>query len=298
MSMTNIVKTPLQPYLPRTGAPASARDARHLGTAILIAVFVALFALSLPSARGAEAVNQPAPPHIGFLATPASAVYLGMPAQEATRVLGDAAKETDFVADGAALRKLEFSGSIPGRVILSDGKVSRVTLDAFVEEDALPPFIRKAWPGFAASAVRRVLGEPTDVLHHGFFGINIDQWVFSRAGEADVSVFFRDGRLVARTVGRDVPANLFRVALPSPPAAESEGRMPTPRLGMTAGDIAGLYGPVKYRVDYVINGQPASRVVFETRNKGRFAGATFVDGVAIGLEDLGGMPDDPTFQGR
>jgi hypothetical protein len=136
------------------------------------------------------------------------------------------------------------------------------------------------------------------MLHHDFFGINIDQWVFSRAGEADVSVFFRHGRVVARTVGREVPANLFRVALPSPPAAESEGPMPTPRLGMTAGEIKEFYGPVKYRVDYVINGQPASRVVFETRNKGTFAGVTFVDGVAIGLEDLGGMPDDPTFQGR
>ena len=296
--MTNIVNTPLQPYLPRTGALALARDARRLGTTILTAVSVAAFALSLPSARGAEAVNQPAPPHIGFLATPASALYLGMPAQEATRVLGDAAKETNHVADGTTVRKLEFSGSIPGQVILSDGKVSRVTLDAFVEEDALPSFVRKAWPGLAASAVRRVLGEPTDVLHHGFFGINIDQWVFSRAGEADVSVFFRDGRVVARTVGRDVPANLFRVALPSPPAAESEGPIPTPRLGMTAEEIKEFYGPVKYRVDYVINGQPASRVVFETPDKGTFAGVTFVDGVATELEDLRDMPNDPTFQGR
>jgi hypothetical protein len=181
---------------------------------------------------------------------------------------------------------------------LSDGKVSRVTLDAFVEEDALPSFVRKTWPGLAASAVRRLLGEPTDVLRHGFFGINVDQWVFSRAGEADVSVFFRDARVIARTVGREVPANLFRVVLPSPPAAESEGPMPTPRLGMTAGDITELFGPIKYRVDYVINGQPASRVVFETRDKRTFAGVTFVDGVATGLEDLRGMPDDPTFQGR
>jgi len=293
---------PLQPYLPRAGAPASVRNARHLGTTILnlarVAISVAVFALPPFSAQGAEAINQPAPPHISFLATPASALYLGMPAQEATRILGDAAKETDFVADGTTVRKLEFSGSIPGQVILSDGKVSRVTLDAFAAEDALPSFVRKAWPGLAASAVRRVLGEPTDVLHHGFFGINIDQWVFSRAGEADVSVFFRDGRLVARTVGREVPANLFRVALPSPPAAESEGPLPTPRLGMTAGDITELYGPVKYRVDYVINGQPASRVIFETPDKGMFAGVTFVDGVAIGLEDLGGTPEDPTFQGR
>ena len=147
-------------------------------------------------------------------------------------------------------------------------------------------------------AVRRVLGEPADVVHHTFFGINVDQWVFVRAGEAAVSVFFRDGRVVARGVGRDVPANLFRVDLPSPPESGSEGSVSTPRLGMVAGDIAKLDGPVKYRVDYVVNGQAASRVVFELRGKGTFAGITFVDGVATGLEDLGRFPDDPIFQGR
>ena len=135
-------------------------------------------------------------------------------------------------------------------------------------------------------------------LSHGFFGINVDQWVFARPGEAEVSVFLRDGRIVARAVGRDVPQDLFRVDLPSPPKPESEGRTPTPRLGMMASDIATLYGPVKYRVDYVVNGQAASRVVFELRGKGTFAGITFVDGVATGLEDLGRFPDDPIFQGR
>ena len=74
--------------------------------------------------------------------------------------------------------------------------------------------------------------------------------------------------------------------------------MSTPHLGMVAGDIANLYGPVKYRVDYVVNGQSASRVVFELRGKGTFAGVTFVDGVVTELEDLGRLPDDPVFQGR
>jgi hypothetical protein len=61
---------------------------------------------------------------------------------------------------------------------------------------------------------------------------------------------------------------------------------------LTAGEIAKLYGPVKFRVDYVVNSQPASCVVFETRDNGTFAGVTFVDGIAIGLEELGRMPDD------
>ena len=296
------VEAPLQRHLQQAPALTSTRATRHLGRTILnmarVATSAAAIALSLPSAQGAETVNAPAPPHVGALATPASQLFLGMPAQDARRVLGEPAKETDFVT-GTETRKLEFWGAIPGEVVLSDGKVSRVTLDAFgMERDALPPFLRKAWPGLAESALRRVLGEPTDVFHHTFFGINVDQWVFARPGEADVSVFLRDGRVVARAVGRDVPEHLFRVELPSPPEPASEGQLPSPRVGMMASDIAKLYGPVKFRGDYVVNGQAASRVVFEPRGKGTFVSVTFVDGIATELDDLGRLPDDPTFQGR
>ncbi|MGY8664214.1 NAD(P)/FAD-dependent oxidoreductase [Bradyrhizobium sp. UFLA05-109] len=295
---------PLRPDLPHAEPLTSMRGARHLGKTMLtmarVVVSAAAFALSLPSAQAAERVNVPAPPHVGFLATPASKLYLGMPAGDALRALGEPAKDRDFATGGTTkTRKLELSGSIRGQVVLSDGKVSRVTLDPFgVETDALPSSLRKAWPGLADSAVRRALGEPADVLHHTFFGVNVDQWVFTRAGEADVSVFFRDSRVVARAVGRDIPEGLFRADLPSEPNAESEGPMPTPRLGMTASEIAELYGPVKFRVDYVVNGQPASRVVFEPRGTGTFAGVTFVDGVATELEDLGRLLDDPVCQGR
>jgi hypothetical protein len=50
-----------------------------------------------------------------------------MPAQDARRVLGEVAKEAEIVT-GTETRKLEFLGSIPGQVVLSDGKVSRVPL--------------------------------------------------------------------------------------------------------------------------------------------------------------------------
>jgi hypothetical protein len=39
-------------------------------------------------------------------------------------------------------------------------------------------------------------------------------------------------------------------------------------------------------------------VVFEPRGTGTFAGVTFVNGVATGLEDFGRLLDDPVFQGR
>jgi putative flavoprotein involved in K+ transport len=293
------VDAPLQPDLPQSEALIATRQApqrKTIPTMARVAISAAAFALSLSSAQ-AETVN-PAPPHVGILATPASQLYLGMLAQDAGRVLGEPAKQADCMT-GIETRRLEFAAPIPGEVVLSDGKVSRVTLDAFgMEKDALPSFLRKAWPGLAENAARRILGEPSDIVRHKLFGINIDQWVFARTGEADVSVFLREGRVVGRAVGRDVPQHLFRVDLPSPPEPESESPLPTARLGMTAGEIAKLYGPVKFRVNYVANGQDASRVVFEPRDKGTFVGVTFVDGIATGLEDLGRLPDDPTFQGR
>ena len=55
--------------------------------------------------------------------------------------------------------------------------------------------------------------------------------------------------------------------------------MTTPHVGLRASNIEELYGAVKFGVDYVFNGQPASRVVLETA----YAGVTFVDGVVTEL---------------
>jgi len=67
---------------------------------------------------------------------------------------------------------------------------------------------------------------------------------------------------------------------------------------MTASEVAAFYGAEEFRIDYVFNGQSASRVVFETRGKDAFASFTFVDGVVTEFEDLGRLPDDASFQGR
>jgi hypothetical protein len=55
---------------------------------------------------------------------------------------------------------------------------------------------------------------------------------------------------------------------------------------------------VKFRVDYVANGQSIACVVYENSANGAYSAITFVDGVVTGLEDLRQMPNDPTFQGR
>ena len=256
----------------------------------------AIIGLSLTAGHAAEA---PLPPQVNFVATPANRLRLGMTGDEVVHVMGKAAKETDFAVGSTRIRKLEFTDAIPGQVVLSDGKLSHVTLDPFrMQEAALPSFVRRVRPGFASSVVRRALGEPTVRVRHTFFGIELDQWVFTRPGEVDVSVFFRADRVIARAVGREIPSGLFRVELPSPPDAKGEEALLAARVGMLENELKELYGAPLYRVDCVFNGQAASHVVYQTGRARMFAGFTVVDGVVTELEDLGRMPDDPTFQGR
>ena len=254
------------------------------------------------SLTAADASEVPLPPHVSFVTTPASQLYLGMTADDVIGVMGQAASETNVTIGTTQIRKLNFMGAIPGQVTLSDGKVMHVMLDVFrMEKDALTSPIRQAWLGFASSAVRRALGEPAAVFRHSFFGIEIDQWIYSRADHRDASVFFRDDRVIAMTVGRDVPAALFQVALPSPPQGESEGpirELREPRVGMPAHDVREFNNAPRFRVDYVRNGQPASREVYESRSNETFVAFTFVDGVMTEFENLGWMPDDASFQGR
>jgi hypothetical protein len=266
----------------------------HMNRTFAIVASAAIIGLSIATGHAADA---PLPPRVNFIATPASELRLGMTAQDVTRVMGEAASETDVTVGSTQISRLQFTDAIPGQVVLTDGKVSRVTLDPFrVEKDALPSFMRQAWPGFAGSAVRRALGEPAVVLRHQFFGIEVDQWIYSRASDGDVSVFFRADRVIAKAAGRGMPSDLFRVDLPSPPLSESEGPTREPRVGMTARDVVReQYGAPRFRVDYIRNGQPASREIYESRSNESFIAFNFVDGIMTEFATMG--RDDASFQG-
>ena len=103
--------------------------------------------------------------------------------------------------------------------------------------------------------------------------------------------------MIARSVSRDVPADLFRVNLPTPPQAASEGSMREPRVGMTERNIRELYGAPRFRVDYVRNGEQASREIYKSRSHETFVAVTFVDGVLTEFENVGPMSGDVSFQG-
>ena len=281
---------------PVASLESSAR--RKLAKTLLLSVTTATgIIFSMGAGQAFPETRTPLPPHVAFATTPASRLSLGMTAEDVTRIVGPPIQQTNLVAGGMELSQCAFSGAIPIRVTISGGRVTRLTLDAFrVDKGDLPSFSRQAWPGMASQAVRHVLGEPSMVRHHILFGIDIDQWIFSRPGAAEVSVFLRDDRVIAKAVGRDLPTDLFQIALPSPPPAAGEGPMRTVHAGMTSREVEELLGAPRFRTDYVFNGEPALREIYGTRD-GRFTGFSFVDDVVIELEDLGWI-DEALFQGR
>jgi hypothetical protein len=105
----------------------------------------AIIGLAVTASHAAKA---PLAPQVNFVATPASQLHLGMTADEVIHIVGKAARQTDVAIGATQISKLQFTDTIPGQVVLTDGKVSRVTLDPFrMEKDALPTFIRQAWAG-------------------------------------------------------------------------------------------------------------------------------------------------------
>ena len=144
-----------------------------------------------------------------------------------------------------------------------------------------------------------LLGKPNDTRHHAFFDIKVDQLIFRRADEPEVSLFFVTDRLVAKKVGQDIPVDIFRVNLPLPPDATGEDpEEEFVRIGMKASDVKALYGAARLEVGYEFNGGPAEHAIYQTQPGGSFVSLTFVDDVVTEFSDIGRLPDEDIFAGR
>jgi hypothetical protein len=241
-------------------------------------------------------------PAVDFAAFRESQLRLGVTAAEVASIMGDATKTVNYVNHtGVPMQTLEFStGPIHSTITLADGKLSGLALDVFkIKRDDLPAFTRPAWPGLHSSAVVGLLGNPSESRHHTYFGIKVDQLIFRRPGDPEISMFFVENHLVDKALGQGVPSDIFRVVLPSPSdttAEDSDER--SIGIGNTASSVKALYGAARLDVEYRLNGQPAEHAIYEMQPGGSFVDVTFVDGVVTEFADIGRLPDDPIFQGR
>jgi hypothetical protein len=163
-------------------------------------------------------------PAIGHVAVRATLLHWGMPQADIARVMG-APSQVAAADDEGTVRVLKYSAEpIATTVTITDGKLSGVALDvAGVDDPALPNFARVAWLGMNRTTVLGRLGMPAENHLRDFDGMNVEQMIFERPREPDVSIFLIDGRVAAKKVGRSFPTDILGFALPlaSTPATSS-----------------------------------------------------------------------------
>jgi len=148
----------------------------------------------------------------------------------------------------------------------------------------------------SSMSVRYVMGPPKGVRHFEYFGLSLDQLVFSVPG--DLSIFFIDDRVVAMRPGWAVPQDLFRVVLPAKPGVNIAERCDgCARIGMAQSDVTRSYGAARFQVRYSFKGWPVERAIYATQTGGSFASLLFTDGVVTEVADLGSWSIDQTGGG-
>src|SRR5215472_5343908 len=253
--------------------------------AVAVAMLLASPALAQPS-RHAPAtildVNGLSPPGVDHIGVRASALHWGMTATEAANIMGTSSGVNSYTSEDVSVRVLDFPDElIPVKVTIVNNIVSGVALDvARIDDRALPSFSRAAWLGMSRATVSKVLGTAKGEVRHYFFNVALDQLIFERPGQPEVSVYLLDDRVIAKKVGRALPDDILRVVLPSPrdETAEDESEHVV-RVGMTAAQVRALYGAPQFVVNSTFKGQPAEYAVFETRAAKSFGRFTFIGGV-------------------
>lgn len=122
-----------------------------------------------------------------------------------------ASSQVDAADDEGTVRVLKYSAEpIATTVTITDGKLSGVALDvAGVDDPALPNFSRAAWLGMSRTAVLQRLGMPAENHLRNCDGMNVEQMIFERPSEPNVSIFLVDGRVAAKKVGRSFPIDIL-----------------------------------------------------------------------------------------
>jgi len=192
-------------------------------------------------------------------------------------------------------------------VTITDGKLSGVALDvAGVDDPALPNFSRAAWLGMNRTAVLQRLGTPSENHLRNCDGMNVEQMIFERAGEPDVSIFLIDGRVAAKKVGKSFALDILGFALPQAPDSAGDesdeiadrSKMHLVAVGMKESELRAQFGEPKLQVPYIFRGHGAQHAIYETSPGKSFGSFTLIDGVLIDFADGGNTSLNKVLDGR
>jgi hypothetical protein len=246
-------------------------------------------------------------PTIGHVAVRATLLHWGMLQADIARVMA-APSQVDGADDEGTVIVLRYSAEpIATTVTITDGMLSGVALDvARVDDPALPNFVRAAWLGMDRAAVLRILGMPAENHLRHCDGMNVEQMIFERPGEPDVSIFLIGGRVAAKKVGRPFPADVLGFALPlAPDPADDESEERGDRsqkqvvaVGMKESELRAQFGAPKLQTHYTFRGHAADHAIYEMSPGKSFVRFTLIDGVVIDFADGGNTSLDQIIDGR
>jgi hypothetical protein len=132
----------------------------------------------------------------------------------------------------------------------------------------------------------------------------VEQMIFERPGEPDVSIFLVDGRVAAKKVGKSFPVDLLSFALPLMPAEDGSGeiaarpKMQFVTVGMKETELRAQFGEPKPQVPYTFRGHSAEHTIYETSPGKSFGSFTLIDGVVVDFAEEGNMPLNQVLDGR
>ena len=245
--------------------------------------------------------------HVAHVRVRATLLHWGMSPADVARAMA-APSQVDAADDEGTVRVLRYSAEpIATTVTITDGKLSGVALDvAGVDDPALPNFARAAWLGMNRTTVLRKLGMPAENHLRDFDGMNVEQMIFERPREPDVSIFLIDGRVVGKKVGRSFPADILGFALPlAPDPADDEGdeiadgsQKQLVAVGMKESELRAQFGAPKLQVHYTFKGHAAEHAIYETSPGKSFGRFTLIDGVLIDFADGGNTSLNQILDGR
>lgn len=226
-------------------------------------------------------------PHLEFQPVRASRLHLGMEADEVLYIMGERARRTTL-SEGDVQVFTFPAEPLPTKVVLKRNKVTSVSLDVARLDDArLPEFTRQALVGMSIVRVRELLGAPAELRHYELFETKLDQLIFARPNEPIASIFFVDDRVITKTLGTSIPADIFGVVVPAAPDLSSPRTgMGKAAIGTSTDEMRVLFGTPDLVVEYSFNHQRAIHALYHTQDRHTLS-AYFVGDALTEITDVG-----------
>lgn len=220
-------------------------------------------------------------------------LHAGADAAEVERVLGRPTTTAVFSETAGDDRVLVYADEpVRTHVRLTGGRVTEIALDLLpIDTTSLPAHARMVKPTMVRGGVLALLGRPAADERWKASGREIEQMLFTRAGESDFSVFLADGLVVDVRPGDEKLPGMRHLILPVAIPDASVGT--DLRIGLNPKQAASLLGPTAWMATTsTLEGQPVLYATYHERGGPRLVSLTFTGGVltAFALWDPDNAP--------